>query len=146
MIREAKWTRKLIIYENSECYLRNVNPKKVQLQVISNNVIKFGKKIIIKNNDTVILTAISKDRELFISISKYLGFEIFEEQYFEIITSEELDKITKYNLTEDFPYGDTAYNLLMNNIAVLTTASAQARKPVAKICSWFFIYITIDFC
>ena len=124
MIREAKWTRKLVIYENSECYLRNQSPKKVQFQVINNNIIKFGQKIILKNNDTVILTAMSKDRELLISISKYLGFEIFEEIYFEILTSAELNQLTKFDLAERFPYSGIAYNVLMNNIAVLTTASA----------------------
>ena len=124
MIREAKWTRKLVIYENSECYLRNQSPKKVQFQVINNNIIKFGQKIILKNNDTVILTAMSKDRELIISISKYLGFKIFEEIYFEILTSAELNQLTQFDLAERFPYSGIAYNVLMNNIAVLTTASA----------------------
>ena len=123
MIREAKLTRKLVIYENSEPYLRNANPR-VQLQVLSKNVIKIGKKIEIKNKDLVILTARFRTGEILISVSEYRGFEIFDERYFEIVPSDELGKIERFISEDEFPYDRHTLQIIKRNVAVLTSASA----------------------
>lgn len=122
MLREAKVARKLLIFENNQAYLKNEDSD-LRLQVLpegdDNNIIKVGSKIELTVGDRIIITTLHNGN-IFISISNYHGFGIFEEDYFEIIELRRLEELKR----DISSIGEREYQIILLNIRAIKRKTA----------------------
>ena len=96
MIRETPELKRMIVFQGRDVYLEKCNPN-VQVIAIAPNRknIKIGDKIHVKCGDTIIVT-FQNQRYIFVSVSDYCGWGVFNERFYMSLDMEQIDLITEY--------------------------------------------------
>ena len=115
MLRESNVPLNLLAFKDKKAFLQNEDPKNVRQNVLKKNglIISFGSKIEIERDDTIIITILQRNNVI-ISVSKYKGFGIFEDKYFQIVNIHGL---------KDVKLKGRTMQIVQTNIAALNTTA-----------------------
>ncbi len=120
MVRETIVPQRLLVFEKTNAYLKNEDPKVQQIAVNQNRKrLKIGSKIELERGDLIIITVMLPKNKILISVSRYYGFGKFDEKFFKITEAD----YESLKAERDFSLGEEESKIVRKNISAALRAA-----------------------